>query len=85
MRYKINANWPKWLISCGLCFLIATVSAQNNSQAMALFNNGQYLKAIDAFNILIKANKHDTDAYGYRGLRKSDWAIMKERAKILRN
>src|SRR5277367_6347265 len=43
-------------------------SIVDNSKAIDLYKNGQYVTAINAFTELIKADKNDTAAYAYRGL-----------------
>ena len=65
---KVVATWSFRFLSFSIFFITGTVVAQNkNAAAIALFNSGQYKKSVDAFTALIKADKHDTDAYGYRG------------------
>ena len=70
MRKGIYVNGFIQLISYFLCFLAHSGFAQDNSNAISLYDQGDFLKAIDACNTLIKAHKHDTSAYTYRGLSK---------------
>jgi len=70
MNYKIYANWRTRLICYSLYLIANCAFAQDNKSAIAFYNDGRYLKVIETCNALIKANKHDTVAYGYRGLSK---------------
>jgi tetratricopeptide (TPR) repeat protein len=66
--HKIIVKWSIQFLSYSLYFIAPAAFAQNtDASAIALFNSGQYQKAVVAFTALIKANKHDTNAYGYRG------------------